>query len=195
VPLLDADTCVLIVIDLQPGFYVNREDVDDDAFAGVVAGATRLVGLAGALGVPVIVTEEDPDLNGPTAAEVTERLPSGATVLPKPVFDLAADDELRAAVERTGRCHALLAGLETDVCVLHSAVGLMGRGFTVSAVVDALYSPPADQDYGLERLRGEGVELVTLKSVFYDWTRTPAAARRLRAAHPELAPTAPHQPG
>lgn len=193
-PLLDADSCVLIVIDLQPGFYVNREDVDDDVFSAVVASTTRLVGLARALGIPVVVTEEDPDLNGATAPEVLERLPSGTAVLPKPVFDLSADDDLRAAVERTRRTHAVLAGLETDVCVLHSAVGLMERGFTASAVVDALYSPGPDQQYGLERLRAEGVELVTSKSVFYDWTRTPAAARRLRAEHPDLAPTAPHQP-
>jgi nicotinamidase-related amidase len=193
-PLLDTDSCVLIVIDLQPGFYVNREDVDPGEFSAVVATAARLVGLARALGIPVVVTEEDPDLNGATAAEVIERLPPGAAVLPKPVFDLAADDELRDAVERTRRTHAVLAGLETDVCVLHSAVGLMERGFTVSAVVDALYSPAPDQHYGLERLRAEGVEVVTAKSAFYDWTRTPAAARRLRAEHPDLAPTAPHQP-
>ncbi|HMJ03634.1 MAG TPA: isochorismatase family protein [Conexibacter sp.] len=189
--LLDTDGCVLIVIDLQPGFYLNRGDVDGETFAAVVAGTARLVGLAAALSVPVVLTEEDPDVNGGTAAEVMERLPAGSPVLAKPVFDLSADDEIRAAVRRPGRGHAVLAGLETDVCVLHSAVGLIEHGFTVSAVVDALFSPGAAHQAGLERLRQHGVDLVTVKGVFYDWVRTPDAARRLRAEHPDLAPTAP----
>lgn len=191
-PLLETDHCVLIVVDLQPGFYVNRDDVEEDAFSAVVESAARLVGLARALSVPVVATEEEPELNGGTAVEVLERLPTGSAVLPKPVFDLSADDELRAAVERTRRSHAVLTGLETDVCVLHSAVGLLERGFRVSAVVDALYSPGPDHMSGLERMRAHGVDLLTAKSVFYDWLRTPAAARRLRDQHPDIAPTATH---
>jgi nicotinamidase-related amidase len=192
--LLEKDECVLIVIDLQPGFYVNRPDVNEDVFSGVVTEASRLVGLAELLGVPVVVTEEEPDVNGPTAPEVMERLPSQCPVFPKPIFDLSADDEIRRAVERTRRTHAVLAGLETDVCVLHSAVGLMERGYAVSAVVDALYSPEPDHRIGLGRLRFHGVELVNAKSVFYDWARTPDEARELRRRRPEVAPTATHLP-
>jgi nicotinamidase-related amidase len=191
VPLLDVDDCVLIVIDLQPGFYLNRDDVREEEFAAVVAATARLAGLADVLAVPVVLTEELPDVNGGTAAEVMERLPAGSPVLPKPVFDLAADDAIRAAVQRTGRRHAVLAGLETDVCVLHSAVGLLEHGLAVSAVVDALFSPGEAQQAGLERLRQHGVDLISAKGVFYDWVRTPETARRLRAEHPDLAPTAP----
>ena len=193
-PLLAANACVLIVIDLQPGFYVNRPDVDEGAFSAVVTTGAKLVGLADLLAIPVVVTEEEPDRNGGTAPEVLERLPAGAPVFEKPVFDLCAVPEIWSAVERTGRAHAVLAGLETDVCVLHSALGLLERGLTVSAVVDALYSPPPDHSIGLERLRSNGVDLLNAKGAFYDLTRTPARASSLRRAAPGLAPTPPHLP-
>lgn len=193
-PLLDTDECVLIVIDLQPDFYANRADVDERLLSAVVARAVSLVGLAAALSIPVLVTEEEPDHNGRTAREVMACLPAGTPVLEKPVFDLAADADIRAAVERTGRTHAVLAGLETDVCVLHSAFGLIERGLTVSAVVDAVFSPEPEHCIGLERMRSHGVDLLTTKMAFYDWTRTPTGALELRRQLPDLAPTAPRLP-
>jgi nicotinamidase-related amidase len=194
VPLLDASECVLIVIDLQPDFYANRADVDERLLSAVVARAASLVGLAAALSIPMLVTEEEPNRNGATAREVMARLPAGTPVFDKPVFDLAADADIWAAVERTGRTHAVLAGLETDVCVLHSALGLIERGLTVSAVVDAVFSPEPEHRIGLERMRAGGVDLLTTKMAFYDWTRTPTRALEIRRQLPDLAPTAPQLP-
>jgi nicotinamidase-related amidase len=193
-PLLDTNECVLIVIDLQPDFYANRPDVDERLFSAAVGRAASLVGLAAALSIPVVVTEEEPDRNGATAPEVTARLPAGTPVFEKPVFDLAADADIWAAVERTGRRHAVLAGLETDVCVLHSALGLIERGLTVSVVVDAVFSPEPEHRIGLERMRSHGVDLLTTKMAFYDWTRTPTGALDLRGQVGDLAPTAPQLP-
>jgi agmatinase len=127
-------------------------------------------------------------------AQAARHLPAATPVFAKPVFDLSADGEIWDAVQRTGRTHAVLAGLETDVCVLHSALGLIERGLTVSAAVDALYAPEPDHQAGLERLRFHGVELVTTKGIYYDLTRTPARARSLRHQDPELSPTPPQLP-
>lgn len=193
-PLLAHDDCVLIVIDLQPGFYANRSAADQRRFSAVVDQAAKLVALAGVLGFPVVVTEEEPGSNGPTAPEVLERLPVGSPRFVKPVFDLAADPEIWAAVERTGRTQAVLVGLETDVCVLHSALGLRDRGLTVSVVADAVFSPEPDHEAGLERLRFHGVELLTAKAVHYDLTRTPARALEVRRHDPGVAPPPPHLP-
>ena len=40
--------------------------------------------------------------------------------------------------------------------------------------------------HGLERLRAEGVQLLSAKELFYDWTRALADVRALVAAYPEL---------
>ena len=183
-PLLDRDDSVLIIVDAQPGF----SGIDDDAAAArsrAVAG--WLVGVAAALGVPIVVTEEDAESNGPTDPLIAARLPAGTPILAKPVFGLAAVPEILAAVEATGRRTAVLAGAETDVCVTHSAVGLHDHGFRVAVVVDAAFSPGEMHEHGLRQLRDAGVEMRHAKGVYYEWVRTLRSARTFAEDHPDLA--------
>ena len=77
-----------------------------------------------------------------------------------------------AAIERTGRKTAVLAGFETDVCVTHSAVGLSEAGYRVVVAVAAVCSPVGAQAYGLARRRDLGVEPVRSKGFYCDWVRT-----------------------
>ena len=81
----------------------------------------------------------------------------------------------------------MLCGFETDVCVTHSAVGLVEAGYRVAVAVDAVYSPAGAQAFGLARLRDLGVELVHCKGVYYDWVRTLEAALAFEREHPDLA--------
>ena len=92
-----------------------------------------------------------------------------------------------AAIAATGRKTAVLCGFETDVCVTHSAVGLMEAGYRVVVAVDAVYSPAGAQAFGLARLRDLGVELVHCKGIYYDWVRTLEAALAFEREHPDLA--------
>ena len=185
--LLRRDDCVLLVIDTQEGFYgTERVDVDRPAFERFVARVAWVAGVARALEIPVVVTEEDAETNGPTSPAVLARIPSGAPVLAKPVFAAADNPAILEALESTDRGTAVLAGLETDVCVAHSAISLQDRGYRVAAVGDALYSPGAAHAHGLERLRAHGVQLLSAKELFYDWTRTLADVRALVRADPEL---------
>ena len=188
-PLIRRYDSALLVIDAQEGFYADdRADVDRAAFAAVVERVAWVTGLARILAVPVVVTEEDPDCNGPTAERVKARLAASAVVLPKPVFAAGDDPAIAEAIAATGRRTIILAGLETDVCVAHSAVSLIERGYRVAAVADALFSPGDAHLHGLARLRSEGVQLLSAKELFYDWARTLTDVRALVRAHPELEP-------
>ena len=73
--------------------------------------------LAQWLRVPVVVTEEEPELNGETASPVKDALSSDTARHVKPVFDLAACSAILADVTRHERGTVVLCGLETDVCV------------------------------------------------------------------------------
>ena len=95
------------------------------------AGRHGLAGVAAALGVPAVITEEDPGRNGATDARILEALGADTPVFTKPVFGLAGCPDILAAVRATGRSTAVLAGFETDVCVAQSAVGLVDLGFRV----------------------------------------------------------------
>ena len=187
--LLRREDSLLLVIDTQEGFYgPERADVDRAAFGLCIDRVAWVTGLARALEVPVVVTEEDPGTNGPTSPRVLERLPPGASVLPKPVFGAGANPPILAAIAASARGTVVLAGLETDVCIAHSAITLGGSGYAVAAVADALFSPGEAHRHGLRRLRAEGVQLLSAKELFYDWTRTLDDARAVVVAHPELEP-------
>ena len=181
--LIERDESVLLVIDAQPGFVRAA----DDPASGVIARIAWLVGVAAALDVPVVATEEDAGRNGPTEPAITERLPSGTPVLDKTVFGLADQPDILAAVEATARRTAVLVGMETDVCVAHSAIGLLERGWRVAVVSDATFSPTEMQHHGLRRIAEAGGIVTHAKGVYYEWVRTLEAARAFQVVHPDLA--------
>lgn len=186
-PLLDRADSQLVVIDTQPGFYPPGSPVDRERIALVTARVAWLAGVAAALDVPVTITEEDPARNGPTAPEITVRAPAGTQVFTKVVFGLAGQPEILAAVESSGRRSVVVAGIETDVCVAHTALGLHDRGYHVAVVTDATYAPGDMHHHGLRRMRDAGVTLVHAKGVYYEWVRTLAEARCFEAENPDLA--------
>jgi hypothetical protein len=134
-----------------------------------------------------VITEEEPERNGPTDAAVLTELRPSAPIFNKPIFGLADCPDILEAIGATGRGTAVLAGYETDVCVTHSAVGLREAGYRVVVVEDAVYSPFGAQAPGLARLRDGEFELVHCKGVYYDWVRTLPAALAFREDNPRLA--------
>jgi nicotinamidase-related amidase len=163
--LLDRDDSVLVVVDAQPGFLPVGSESAVERMAWLVAVAARL-------GVPVIVTEEEPERNGVTDARVASRLPAGTPVFKKPTFGLASTPEILAAVRVTQRGTAVVVGCETDVCVAQSAIGLQAAGFGCVVVEDATFSPGEMQERGLARVLSEGVAGNHAKGLTYEWLRT-----------------------
>jgi nicotinamidase-related amidase len=152
-------------LDVQPGFLAPEAD-------GAVERMAWLVAVAARLGIPVVVTEEEPERNGPTDPRVAAQLAAGTPVFTKPSFGLAGTPEILEAVRATGRTTAIVVGCETDVCVAQSAIGLRGEGFDCVVVDDAAFSPGEMHERGLARLAGEGVARNHAKGVTYEWLRT-----------------------
>jgi nicotinamidase-related amidase len=176
--LIDVEDCVVVVIDAQPGFL---RKLDEEWATTVRDRIAWLVRLAVALGVPVVVTEEEPDRNGGTAEPIDAVLPADTERHRKPAFGVAENPAIVADVERHGRGTAVLCGLETDVCVAQSALGLDDRGLRVILVEDAVASPGASHEQGLARIRDAGIELVGLKGLAYEWLRSVERAWELDA--------------
>ena len=178
--LIEVDDSILVVIDVQAGFLEKMDTERADAVVEHVAWLSRV---AGVLGVPVVVTAEEPDgYGGAVDLRVAAALPPGTEALCKPVFGLAACPPIMAAVEATGRRTAVLVGLDTDVCVAHSALGLLERAYTVAAVADALGSSGSGRahEFGLDRLRSAGVALLGTRNLYYEWVPSVERAMTLR---------------
>ena len=177
--LFERERSCLIVIDVQRYFL---DKLPPDQRAPLVERIAWLMRVARLLDISVIASAEDVERNGPLVPELVHCLPPGAPpVFDKMVFGLWGQEDIRAAVEASGRHCFVLVGLETDVCVAQSALGLCAAGYRVAVVGDACASPPPNHEHGLLRLRDTGVIVTSVKTMFYEWTRDLETTHRVRA--------------
>lgn len=181
--LVDVDDSVLLVIDIQDYFL---QKLDRAKSEGLVAKVVWLLHVARHLGVPVVAMAEDMDRTGPLHSAVHDALPPGAKIHNKDFFGLAANPEILEAVNATGCKTAVCVGMETDVCVAQSAIGLVGEGYKVVTLQDAVASMDADEAVGLARMREAGVVISSVKALYYEWLRSVSRTQDLRRAAPEL---------
>ena len=187
--LVDVEDSVLVVIDVQKFFL---EKVGRTEGTPLTERIRWLIEVANWLGVPLIVTAEDVDTFGGPVARIAEVLPDGAPVLNKMVFGLAGQPDILEAVEATGKRTAVLVGLETDVCVAQSAVGLLGHGYRVVVPADCVGTPGTAHAFGLKRMEAAGALMTGAKPLVYESIRT---VKRSNAFHTELGPRLTLPPG
>ena len=166
--LLDASDSVLLVIDVQDPFL---HKVGTPIANRVVERIQWLVVFARWMEIPVVVTAEDISVCGLTTEPIRKVLPDDASDQDKLVFGLTGQDDIFQSVVATDHKTAVIVGLETDVCIQHSAMGLASRGYNVAVVVDATASPGIGHEIGIGRMREAGITLVSTKSLFFEWVR------------------------
>ena len=167
--LINRSDSILLVIDVQDSFLTKLPQA-------IAVSVTERIGFlmdaAGVLDIPVICTAEEIPVLGGLTEKLLGRLPSTSIVFDKMVFNLADQPDIIAAVKSSGRSTAILTGLETDVCVAQSALGLISNGLSVVAVADACASPGDAHQAGLTRIDSAGGLITTVKSLYYEWIRT-----------------------
>jgi len=167
--VIDRDDSILLVIDLQDGFLKKLTAERSEA---VIDHCRFLVEAAARLAVPIFVTVEDPPRNGTTNERVYRCIDPSVPQREKRIFGLCDQDDLRKAILEQPRRTAILIGMDTDVCVLHSAVGLMAEGFRTVIVSDATEAPGLARGHGLARAKFMGAELVSARGLYYEWIRS-----------------------
>ena len=187
--LIDVDDSLLAVVDVQPTFLDKLPEAESELLLERIC---WLVGVARWAGVPRVVMAEDVAANGGVHSDLAAALGPDTRVHDKMHFGLAAEAPILQAVRDCNRGTAVLVGLETDVCVCQSALGLLAADLRVAVVADAVGSPGPDHAYGLQRMRAAGVVVVGLKGLFYEWMRTVARCRRF---HEECGETLPPPSG
>lgn len=186
--LIDVDDSILVLIDIQESFLGKLPEAES---AILLKRICWLTGVARWARVPQVVMAEDISSSGTVHPAVAGALAPGTPVLGKMHFGLAAEESILQSVRDSKRNTAILVGLETDVCICQSALGLLEQGFRVAVVADAIGSPGPDHAYGLQRMRAAGVIVVGLKGLFYEWMRT---VRRSEQFHAECDQTLPLPP-
>ena len=183
--LLDTAESQLLLVDYQERLMPSIHEAES-----VLLNALRLGRIARLLDVPVWGTEENPAGLGPNPPQLRELC---RKTLEKMHFSACADgltDLLRPPARPPGgnarslprhlqkappaeRNCIVMAGCETHVCFLQTALDLLDDEFEVWVVTDACGSrTERNRDAAFDRLAGAGAELVTTEMVAFEWLRT-----------------------
>lgn len=161
--LLSAERAVLLLVDLQERLMPAIHDRET-----VITRAARLAEAAVLLGVPVLATEQYPAGLGPTVGPLAGY---PRATLSKTAFSAVADPGFQGLLP-AGTREVVIAGCETHVCVLQTALDLAGSRHRVVLAADATGSrDPADRAAAIDRARQHGVEVVTSEMVLFEWLR------------------------
>jgi nicotinamidase-related amidase len=152
----------LLVIDLQEKLVPKILDA-----ASVVRNTAFLIDAARLLNMTVQCTEQYPRGLGPTVPELARRLPERPD---KVQFSSCAVPSVVEQFRRSARPKIVLAGIETHVCVLGTALDLLALDFRVYLAVDAVGSRYGiDHDTALRRMEQAGAVLTTAETCAFEW--------------------------
>lgn len=161
--MLEADKCVLVVIDIQEKLaqlMYQKEALFDNA--------QKLIKGMQILEIPIIVTEQYPKGLGPTIPQITALFPRFKP-LPKIAFSCCGDEGFQKELLTTNRPQILICGIETHVCVYQTTVDLLASGYDVHVVADAVSSRTAEnREIGVQRVRDEGAKITSVEMALFE---------------------------
>jgi nicotinamidase-related amidase len=165
--MLRLDDTFLVLVDVQTKLAAVMHDRE-----AMIEGCRRVVACMRTLQVPVLWTEQLPAKIGPTVPELTGVLDGLAPVV-KSSFSCWSEPAFASAVRDLRRKRALLAGIETHVCVYQTASDLFAAGYHVEVLHDAVASRSAEnRDIGLDRIRVAGGSVTSVETAVFELMRT-----------------------
>jgi len=160
------DNTAAIIIDIQerlfPHMY-NKEVLAQNT--AILIQGLRL------LNIPLIATEQYPKGLGKTIPEITGLL-EGKDIVEKISFSCCDESRFLRELNRLNKKYILLAGIESHVCVLQTALDLIDSGYHPVLVEDCVSSRKKnDKKIAVERIRQEGGMITTYESVLLELCR------------------------
>jgi nicotinamidase-related amidase len=178
------DNSVVVLIDHQPWVAFAVKSIDAGLLVNNLAG---LASSAKALDVPVILTTVGVKagvLNDPPISGLADVIPE---VTPIDRVSTNAWEDIREAVEATGRRTLLIAGIWTEVCLAQTAVSALAEGYRVFFVSDCSggMSMEAHED-AKTRLVQAGATPINWMAIICEWTPDFTTDERQRVNPPVM---------
>lgn len=131
--LMKKNDSLLLVIDVQERLAPAMDNPRE-----VINGCAVLLGVARELDVPCIITEQYPQGLGQTMVDLRNEAGEKTLYLPKLEFSCLRNDDVFAAVKKSGKTQIVIAGVETHICIIQTAFELKEAGYEVFVVSQCL---------------------------------------------------------
>ena len=160
------DHCWGVIIDVQE-FFLSQ--TNKRLRSKIKTNTKNFARLLSYFRIPVVVTLERPvDQKGSLPKEIKKHLSDLAKTFEKDFFDLTREKKIMDYLGRLKKKQVIVAGCETDVCVLQSCLGLLSLGYEVYVVEELLFSSSRNVDTATARMKAEGAIFLTYKSLYYE---------------------------
>lgn len=170
--LLERENSILTLIDVQARLLSGVHEHDQ-----LVKSCGWLVRLAHLMDVPVIGSEQYPEGLGHTEDGLRE-LVGQANIYGKASFSCIDDSGFYQSFKTHDRKQVVVCGMESQACVMQSAMRMLEEGVEVFVVADAISARnPFDTEISLRRMEQAGVRLVTREMVGFEWLRRSDASQ------------------
>ncbi|MBD3375660.1 isochorismatase family protein [candidate division KSB1 bacterium] len=163
VNILDKDKSALVIIDVQVKFAPVIKDIQT-----ITMQMEKLIQGCHLHDIPMWMTEQYPKGLGKTVPELLKYV-SKNDLFEKMTFSAA--EHLIPALKDHMIKQVILAGIETHVCVLQTALDLQHSGYQVYVVEDAVSSRNSKhRDIALARMAQHGITITCTESVLFELT-------------------------
>jgi nicotinamidase-related amidase len=163
-PSLTREGTILLVVDVQERLFAV---MDPERREDVVKNIKILAATAQRLGLPLLLSEQYPKGLGRTLPELWHAL-GPVEPIEKTAFSCCGADGFLERLRATGVRQVVLAGIEAHVCVLLTALDLLGAGYGVHVVADAVCSRTRENwQLGLDQLRQAGASVTSTETLLF----------------------------
>ena len=160
---LDASSTVLVLIDIQERLFPAMHDKEK-----LLRNLLKLIKGARVLEIPIVLTEQYPKGLGPTLPEIKSLLPD-IRPIEKLCFSCCDEESFCKALESLGRRQALIAGIESHICVYQTALALARAGYRVQVVGDCVSSrDPENRLVSLFKMGAAGIGPTTTEMALFE---------------------------
>ena len=172
--LMKRNDSLLLVIDVQERLVTAMDSPRE-----VINTCAKLVSIAQKLSIPFLITEQYPKGLGSTIIDVRQVAGDKATYLDKLEFSCVRNAEIMERIKASGKKQIIIAGVETHICVLQTALELKELGYEVFVVSNATSSRKNVQHvFALQRLNHNGIDVVTYEMVAFEKVESQRHRRR-----------------
>ncbi len=160
------DNSIGIVLDMQsklfPYIHENKKLIKSSGI--LIRGLKEL-------NVKLVVTQQYTKGLGGTLDSINEILGEYKHI-EKTAFSCCGEPEFNETLAVAAKKFVIITGIETHVCVLQTAVDLLGRGYIPVIVEDCVSSRNMnDKNIAIERMRQAGAYITTYESILFELLR------------------------
>ncbi len=173
----DPEQAVLVVVDIQKRLVPA---MSEKVWEKVLRNIEILIKGSREFDIPVILLEQYPEGLGRTVDEIRDLL-LGLEPIKKVAFNCCAVPEFVESLKSISRRDVILCGMETHICILQSALGLLEMDHRVFVAADTVCSRAKHNwEFGLSLMRDAGVTIGTTEIILFLLSRSADTERFIK---------------